>query len=64
MSSKNEAPHLGDYFFRKIDDFPYLVNKAKTLDPQRVDDLMKSRQNLCDVIDSLQDIIDSDDDML
>ena len=60
MSERNETPHLDNYFFTKIDNFGEIVEKAKQLDPARVERLIESHQNLCDVIDELHDIIDSE----
>ena len=59
MASKTETPYMDSYFFTKIDNFSEIVDQARAVDPDRVDELVKSRQNLCDVLDQLQCIIDS-----
>lgn len=59
MVSKSDTPHLDSYFFTKMDNFEELVAKARSIDSDRVVRLIESRQNLCDVIDELHDIIDS-----
>lgn len=60
MSERSETPHLDNYFFTKIGSFEEIVEKEKQVDPVRVERLIESRQNLCDVIDELHDIIDSE----
>jgi hypothetical protein len=60
MSERNETPHLDNYFFTKMDNFEEIVREARRIDPVRVERLIESHQNLCDVIDELHDIIDSE----
>lgn len=59
MADSN-TPHMDSHFFQKLTDFDAMVEQAKKIDPERVQKLIDSHQNLCDVLDELHDIIDSE----
>ena len=57
--ASQETPRLDSYLFSKLEKLDDTVAKARAIDSEKVDQLMESRQNLCDVLDGLYDIIDS-----
>ena len=58
-SNSTEDLRMTTYFYSKLKDFNALVEEAREVDPDAVEELNSQNVDLCSVVDRLYEIIDS-----